>query len=113
MRRVDACAPGGGPSTRTANSNGAAILVDGRLVGRRGHGLQHGSGDPPRYLRARLPATDGHHGGRLAGHRVAAAKADVLSLTAFEVELFGWMAVMSSSSFCPRRSTPIRPPTGF
>lgn len=29
----------------------------------------------------------------------ASAKADVLSLTAFEVELFGWMAVMSRPTF--------------
>jgi hypothetical protein len=39
---------------------------------------------------------------------VAAAKADVLSLTAFEVGLFGWMAVMSLILF---RSPPLHPDT--
>ncbi|KZS69575.1 hypothetical protein A4G29_16945 [Mycobacterium kansasii] len=43
---------------------------------------------------------------------VAAAKADVLSLTAFEVGLFGWMAVMSFVLF-PARYIPTPPRTGF
>ena len=38
---------------------------------------------------------------------VAAAKADVLSLTAFEVGLFGWMAVMSFVLF----PSPLHPDT--
>ncbi|OBI30692.1 hypothetical protein A5711_22670 [Mycobacterium sp. E2238] len=38
---------------------------------------------------------------------VAAAKADVLSLTAFEVGLFGWMAVMSFALF----PSPLHPDT--
>lgn len=37
---------------------------------------------------------------------LAAAKADVLSLTAFEVGLFGWMALMSFVFF---RSSPVHP----
>jgi hypothetical protein len=44
---------------------------------------------------------------------IAAAKADVISLTAFEVGLFGWMAIMAFVLF-PARTTscPARPPTG-
>lgn len=41
---------------------------------------------------------------------VAAAKADLLSLTAFEVGLFGWMAVMAFVLFPePHRLTPVSP----
>ena len=44
---------------------------------------------------------------------VQAAKADVLSLTAFEVGLFGWMALMSSCSSPPRTCTRTRRCTGL
>ncbi len=44
---------------------------------------------------------------------IAALKADTLLLTAFEIGLFGWMAICSSSSSHPRTSRPTTPHTGF
>jgi hypothetical protein len=44
---------------------------------------------------------------------VAAAKADILSLTAFEVGLFGWMALMTFVFFPNPHLTPISPAFWF
>jgi len=49
---------------------------------------------------------------RLRAGMLAAAKADVLSLTAFEVGLFGWMAVMAFVLFPARRCIPTARCTG-
>jgi hypothetical protein len=43
---------------------------------------------------------------------VAAAEADILSLTAFEVGLFGWMALTSMVFSLHRTSIPTRLSTG-
>ena len=44
---------------------------------------------------------------------VAALKADTLSLMAFEVGLFGWMAMVQLVLFTTHTSNPTTPPTGL
>ena len=51
-------------------------------------------------------------GDYLAAGLIEAAKADVASLTAFEIGLFDWMALMTFVFFPPRTCAPTAPCTG-